>query len=191
MRRRNGTTAGHSVMVPAVTEYRRLRAGDEGSYRHLHLESLRLFPDKFGTRYEDQRCVAELPFERFIKEGCEDNFMCGAFLGQELVAIAGFRRETRPKTRHRGEIVQMFVHPSVQGNGIGDRILRTAVETAFALDGIESVELSLVADNHPAQKLYERVGFRTYGVRKAYFKAGEKYWDQRFMQLFLQDYERM
>lgn len=162
--------------------------GEEGLYRKVHLDSLRIFPDNFGTLFEDQCRSERLPFESFVADASEDNFVHGAFSDEALFGIAGFKRETRPKTRHRGEIVQMFVYPAAQGKGVGEQLLRSVLDAAFLLPGIESVELSAVADNEAARKLYERIGFRTYGVRSRYFKFGESYWDQRFMELHKADY---
>jgi RimJ/RimL family protein N-acetyltransferase len=167
---------------------RRLAPGEEGEYRRVHLESLLTFPDNFGTRHEDQRLVERLPFEDFISSASEDNFVFGAFVDGELLAIAGFRREGRPKTRHRGEIVQMFVSLAAQGRGIGEMLLRSVIEAAFDLPDMESIELSAVAENDAARRLYERVGFTTYGIRRRHFKLGDRYWDQRFMELHYGDY---
>jgi RimJ/RimL family protein N-acetyltransferase len=51
------------------------------------------------------------------------------------------------------------------------------------LGGVEQVHLTVVAENSAAVRLYERIGFTSFGVQKDYFKAGEKSWDQNFMQL--------
>lgn len=163
--------------------YRRLVKGDEGAYRQAHLEALKTFPENFGTLHRDQERIPKLQFETFIETGSEDNFMFGAFADDRLVGIAGFKRGDRPKTRHRGEVVQVFVNPEFHGNGIGESLLRSVVDSVFALEGIESLELSAVASNSSARRLYEKLGFETYGIRNNYFKSGETYWDQRFMQL--------
>lgn len=163
--------------------YRRLVNGDEGAYRQVHLESLKTFPENFGTLHEDQASVTKLQFETFIETDSEDNFIFGAFSGDRLIGIAGFKRGDRLKTRHRGEVVQVFVNPEFHGNGIGESLLRLIVDAAFALEGIESLELSAVASNSSARRLYEKLGFETYGIRTNYFKSGDKYSDQRFMQL--------
>jgi ribosomal protein S18 acetylase RimI-like enzyme len=168
--------------------YRPLKPGDEAAYRHIHLDSLQTFPDNFGTRYEDQVKVEKLQFEEFIETGSQDNFIFGAFAGDDLIGIAGFRRGDREKTRHRGEIVQMYVDPDFHGQRVGESLMREVVEAAFTLTGIESLELSAVASNLSAQTLYEKIGFETYGIRSEYFKSGERYWDQRFMQLSKERY---
>ena len=167
--------------------YRRLGPGDEKAYRHLHLESLKTFPDFFGTRYEEQAKVEKLQFETAIETGSEDNFMFGAFAGPQLIGISGFRRGDRPKTRHRGELVQVFVSSDFQGKRVGQSLIRKVIAAAFALSGVEILELSAVANN-PVQRLYEKLGFETYVVRKNYFKLGDRSWDQRFMELAKEKY---
>jgi len=146
------------------------------------LDSLKSFPEFFGTRYEEQSGVPKLQFEEAIEKGSEDIFIYGAFADKRLVGIAGFRRGDRPKTRHRGEVVQVFVDPDFQGRKVGESLVREVIDAAFALPGIETLELSAVATN-PVQKLYEKMGFETYVVRPDYFKLGEQSWDQRFMEL--------
>ncbi|MEP7077287.1 MAG: GNAT family N-acetyltransferase [Acidobacteriota bacterium] len=168
--------------------YRRLQEGDGYAYRCIHLESLKVFPDNFGTLYQDQVNVPILLFETFIETGSKDNFMIGAFAEGELIGIAGVRREERPKTRHRGEIVQVFVKPAFHGQKIGETLVRKVIDAAFLLPGVESLELSAVADNSAARRLYEKVGFETYGIRNGYFKSGGNYTDQRFMQLSKEKY---
>jgi len=62
------------------------------------------------------------------------------------------------------------------------------LEQAFTLEGIEQVQLSAIAQNEKAIKLYEKIGFRTFGIQAHYFKMGHTYTDQCFMQLFKSNY---
>ena len=80
--------------------------------------------------------------------------------------------------------------PDFHGLKIGEDLLRSLAQAAFDLDGIESRELSLVADNLSAAKLYEKIGFETYGTQKNYFKSGERYSDQKFMHLTKENFAR-
>jgi len=169
-------------------EIRRLKHGDESEYRRTHLRSLEVYPDHFGTLFEEQSAKPRLQFEDFVQNSDPDNFVFGAFCDTELAAIAGFRRGDRQKTRHRGEIVQVFVDPKFQGRNIGESLLRAVIQAAFSIPGIESLELSLVADNEKAERLYKKVGFETYGIRHGYFKQGEQSWDQRFMEMSKETY---
>lgn len=163
--------------------YRKLKSEDASAFRHVRLECLRKFPESFGTIYEDEIGKEKLYFEEMIEQNLPDIFFYGAFAGDDLIGEAGFVRGNRTKTRHRGEIVAMYVNPDFHGQKVGENLLRALIKAVFKLDGIESIELTVVADNDSAVRLYERVGFETFGVQKNYFKFGEKYWNQRFMQL--------
>jgi ribosomal protein S18 acetylase RimI-like enzyme len=169
--------------------YRKLIPGDEKSYRILRLECLKNFPDQFGSRYDEEAKAPKLKFETFIENQSTDNFMFGAFADdRNLIGIAGFSRGDREKTKHRGEVVQMYVDPKFGRQGIGDTLLRELIRAAFGANDIESLELSVVADNPSAVRLYEKVGFKVYCLRKNYFKDGDRYWKQMFMELLWKDF---
>jgi ribosomal protein S18 acetylase RimI-like enzyme len=114
--------------------------------------------------------------------------MFGAFDDKRLIGITGFNRMARQRAMHRGEVVQVYVDSKYRGQNIGEKLIRRVLEYAFALDGIEQVQLSVIAGNQTAIKLYEKIGFKTFGVQPRYFKVGETYMDQQFMQLFKSDY---
>jgi RimJ/RimL family protein N-acetyltransferase len=46
----------------------------------------------------------------------------------------------------------------------------------------------VVTNNATAIKLYEKLGFKPFGVQPKYFKVENGYLDQQFMQLFKSDY---
>jgi RimJ/RimL family protein N-acetyltransferase len=145
-------------------------------------------PDNFGSSYEEEATTPKLKFETLIEESSVDSFMLGAFCEDQLIGIAGLSRAERRKTQHRGEIVQMYVNPEYRGQQIGEQLLRMVVDKAFELAGFEQLELGVVANNSSATRLYEKIGFEIYGVQKNYFKDGDRYWDQQFMQLFKDRY---
>jgi ribosomal protein S18 acetylase RimI-like enzyme len=164
--------------------YRRLQAGDAGSYRVVRLEALKSFPESFGSTYEEESAVPKLKFETLIEESSVEGLIIGAFCEQQLIGIAGLIRDERRKTRHRGKIVQVYVNPDYRGQKVGENLMRMTVDTAFKTEGIEQLELAVVADNSSAIRLYEKIGFETYGEQKNYFKDGDRYAHQQFMQLF-------
>jgi ribosomal protein S18 acetylase RimI-like enzyme len=168
--------------------YRKLIRGDEHRYRDLYLEALQTFPEFFGNTFEEQSNLPKLPFEETISSGSDDSFIFGGFVGSELIAIAGFKRGDRKKTRHRGELVQVYTRRDFQGRRIGENLVRLTIETAFDLSGVRSIELSMIADNDSARRLYEKMGFETYSVRGDYFRLGERSWSQRFMEVSKEKY---
>jgi RimJ/RimL family protein N-acetyltransferase len=163
--------------------YRKLKSNEAQVFRRIRLECLQNFPENFGTIYEDEVVKPKLYFEEIIEQDSADVFFFGAFIDNELIGIAGFVRGNRTKTRHRGEIVSMYVNPNFHGKRVGENLLRELIKSAFDSEGLESIELTVVADNASAAKLYEKIGFEIFGVQKNYFKFGDKYWDQKFMQI--------
>ena len=151
--------------------YRRLKPTEARDFRRVRLECLQNFPDSFGTLYEDEVGKPKLYFEDLIEQDTPDVFFFGAFAGERLIGIAGFVRGERTKTRHRGEIVAMYVNPDFHGRKIGEHLLRALLKAAFDLEGVEQAYLTVVADNHAASRLYERIGFETFGIQKNYFKG--------------------
>lgn len=162
---------------------RQLLAADRPAYRRVRLEALRDFPASFGSSYEEQRQLATLPFEERLTADASPAFMLGAFDGDALVGICAFVSETWLKTRHRGELHQVYVRPAYAGRGLGHRLVRAAVEAGFARPSIEQITLGVIASNAAASRLYERLGFEQYGFLENYLHVNGQYLDQRFMVL--------
>jgi RimJ/RimL family protein N-acetyltransferase len=84
---------------------------------------------------------------------------------------------------HSGRL-GMGVHPEYRGQGVGRRLIAAALEKARRR-GLERIELDVFADNVPARRLYESVGFTVEGVRRRYRKLDGKYDDNVLMALLL------
>jgi RimJ/RimL family protein N-acetyltransferase len=167
---------------------RKLQPHESALYREIRLACLKHAPDYFGSTYEEEALNPKFMFETFIENGSPDHVMFGAFDEKQLIGITGFNRMARQRAMHRGEIVQVYVDSNYRGQNIGENLIRRVLEYAFALEGIEQIQLSVIANNQTAVKLYEKIGFQTFGVQQRYFKVGDTYMDQQFMQLFKNDY---
>ena len=170
------TRAGRSPARAAFVEggqdtviIRQLEPREHLAYRTLRLECLKLHPEFFGTTYAEAAAIRALPFERFIWRRSRDNVMFGAFIDDELCGICGFQREQRERTRHRGELVQLYVRPREAGQGIGTKLIGTILKHAFDDLHLMQVVLSVAANNEAAVKAYHRAGFREYGWLERYF----------------------
>jgi hypothetical protein len=93
----------------------------------MRLQALQRNPRVFGSTYAETHATPVLPFERFIAASDEENPMFGAFSHGELGGTCGLLRETRQRTRHRAELVHMYVAPWLQGQGVGGNLVATAV----------------------------------------------------------------
>ena len=157
---------------------------DTAEYRRARLECLRLYPENFGSAYEDEVLKQELFFEKQLKSKAKDSFMFGAFNLDRCIGLCGFLRESRSRTAHRGEVIQMFVHPDHHGSGIGKKLLVSAIDKGWQIEGIEQIALSVVSSNVRAIEFYRNFGFAVYGELKNCFKLNGKYLNQTFMILY-------
>lgn len=169
---------------------RKLQPHESGVYREIRLACLKNASEYFGSTYEEESQISKLKFEAYIENGSSDHFMFGAFDNATLIGITGFERMSRQRAMHRGEVVRVYVDSVYRGHNVGERLVRSVVEHAFAMEGIEQIQLSLIAGNKAGQRLYEKIGFRTYGIQPKYFKMGDRYSDQQFMQLFKDNYQK-
>ena len=167
---------------------RKLQPHESAIYREARLACLKNAPQYFGSTYEEEVLNPKFMFETFIEDESPDHVMFGAFDDDRLIGITGFNRMARQRAMHRGELVQVYVDPNYRGQNIGEKLIRFVLEDAFGLDGIEQIQLSVIAGNDRAIRLYEKLGFKTFGVQPRYFKVGNTYLDQQFMQLFKSDY---
>ncbi|MEM6956457.1 MAG: GNAT family N-acetyltransferase, partial [Myxococcota bacterium] len=96
-----------------------------------------------------------------------------------LVGYVQWQRFEPSLLRHAASL-SMGVDPAFQGKGVGTTLLNHALET-LRVAGLHRVELSVLADNDRAKRLYERAGFEVEGVRKDFVRRGERYVDDVLM----------
>jgi len=158
-----------------------LTSNDLEQYKKVRISCLTKFPDNFGTTTLEE--IASYPnrFTNIINFPCSDGFIYGAFRFTNLIGICGFIKEGREKTTHRGEIIQVFLEQEYWCKGIGEKLVRLTVNKAFERPEIDQVTLTAVKTNAKAGRLYEKLGFKTYGVLENYFKDKKNSWSQIFM----------
>jgi RimJ/RimL family protein N-acetyltransferase len=164
--------------------YRQLISNDYNEYRRIRLGSLKEYPNNFGAIYEEELNSKSLKPGSAIKFTNDSNFAFGAFSPEEkMIGICGFVTDLRLKTRHRGEIVHMFVDTEYTGQGIGKKLLQLTIDKAFNNNQTEQIILGVVYTNENAIKLYKQFGFVEYGKLEKYFKTGSQYFTQLFFSL--------
>ncbi len=168
-------------------QVRILKPSDASAYWELRLAALRESPEAFATSYEEaiRRANAIEEVEKNLSES-EDKFTIGAFDHENrLVGVVTFYRERALKLRHKGYLVAMYVSPRVRRTGIGRQLIQELVRHARQLPCLEQINLSVVTSNGPARRLYESMGFETFGVEVRALKSGDQYWDEAHMVLRL------
>ena len=132
---------------------RRYAAGDLAAVEDLHVFAIQQAGAYLGRGpWDDDVYAIE---EVYLNN--QGEFLLGEWDGM-VVAMGGFRR-TAPE---RAEIKRMRVHPDYQGRGFGQIILDELETRARAL-GYKTLHLDTSVVQVPAQKLYEKNGFREVG----------------------------
>ena len=79
----------------------------------------------------------------------------------------------------------MYVTPKMRSEGVGKSLLNEVVKQARIIDGIEKLNLSVVASNEKAKRLYSGMGFKVFGFEEKAMKVEDTYYDEEHMVLFL------
>ena len=176
-------------------EIRLLEPADAEVFRDLRLRALREAPGSFTTSYEEgARDDVARTAALFLRNehGSPDDFALGAFEGGSagtaegvIVGTARLVREERRKVAHRASLRGMFVAPEAQGRGVGRALVDALVARARTLPGLERINLTVMADNDRAIRLYTRCGFTIWGREPLAMKRDGKYSDELWMGLAL------
>ncbi|CEG27048.1 GNAT family N-acetyltransferase [Bacillus sp. B-jedd] len=143
-------------------EIRKLLPEDAEEYRVLRLKALKDHPEAFAASYEE---TLNHPLELFKQRFSDENAQTyGAFIGGKLAGTVTLVREGKPKLRHRANIFAMYVLPEYRQAGTGKQLVSEAIKKAKKLGNITHLYLSVTSSNLPAKKLYESLGFKTYGI---------------------------
>jgi ribosomal protein S18 acetylase RimI-like enzyme len=122
---------------------------------------------------------------RRIGDDPDYNFIVGAFLDGELAGTAGFFRERKLKTRHKGQIWGVYVTDRLRGEGVGRMLIQDLISRASGVEGLEQLVLGVTTSNTAAVRLYTSLGFQSFGCERNSLKIGNTYYDTGHMTLFL------
>jgi ribosomal protein S18 acetylase RimI-like enzyme len=155
-------------------QIRQLGAADAAPYHALRLRMLQLYPLSWVK-------------ERLAPVRGGPGFVLGAYSGVDIVGAVGIEVEERRKQRHKALLFGMYVAPEHAGHGAGRALLAECVARARRVDGLEQLYLTVTTSNDRAVRLYERAGFRVFGVEQHALKIGGEYFAKSHMVLCLQD----
>lgn len=166
-------------------DLRLLTAADAEAWWHLRVEMLRNDPFAFADSTEEHLATTvDAVRERLSAGDPKENFVVGVFEHGKLMGSAGFFRRPNKKESHKGHVWGVYVSPELRGKGAGKALMLELIRRAKEIGGIEQITL-VASAKLPAQKLYQAVGFESYGIEPHSLKIGDEYVDDVLMVLRL------
>lgn len=142
-------------------------------YASLSQESLRWSMPPYN-RERIERMTSDLE-NRIIVLGVD---------GQRVVGHLQISLATNARFRGTGDLF-IYLHQDYQNAGLGAALMREGIAQAKNRR-VHRVELTVVAENHRAIRLYEKVGFQREGLkRENYLDEDGKYHDEIEMGILL------
>jgi len=160
--------------MTAPTHVRRLNQDDAETWALLRREALEAHPFAFASSVPEDSSVLEETVRPRLSS-IDESAVFGAFDGDILIGIAGIVRNEGGKERHKSLIWGMYVTAGSRRRGVGELLMRSAIEQARSWPGVELVHLAVSETAVDARRLYERLGFREWGREPRCL-----YWNGRF-----------
>ncbi len=121
--------------------------------------------------------------EQFIET--EEGFIIEA--GGEVAGGIQYHEEDDPMYRHAG--MDIFLATSHHGQGLGSEAIRVLARHLFEGRGHHRLTIDPAADNVPAIRAYERVGFRRVGIMRRYERGPDGVWhDGLLMDMLVEEF---
>jgi RimJ/RimL family protein N-acetyltransferase len=162
---------------------RPLTADDAAAFRTLRVAALEESPDAFTASVEEERALSDAEMAARAVPAPPGVFF-GAFAGRRLVGMAGYIANERPKTRHKGVMVAVYVAPGWRAARLGRQLVAAVIGHARSV-GALLLHCAVRADNAPARRLYLSLGFVPYGLERDAIFANGRYFDEELLALDL------
>ena len=152
-----------------------LTAADVAPYRALMLEAYAMAPDAFTSTPEERAAEPESWWIKRLADPSGQTVAFGAFDETGLVGTIALEFSAKPKTRHKGHLIGMYVKPEARGTGAGRLLVERALVHAAERPGLRVLTLTVTQGNAPAELLYRSVGFKEFGVEPMAIRGSAGY----------------
>jgi len=163
-----------------------LEPADAVAFRDLRLRCFREHASAFTSSFEEEsRKPLAASQARLTPGGREKFWGAVTHAGSDvLVGMVGLDRDPRRHCQHKGTVIAMYVAPEWTGRGLARALLDAVLQEARAV-GLERLVLTVTQGNQPAERLYQRMGFESFGIEPGAIKVGQRLYDKNHMALLL------
>lgn len=148
------------------------------AYKALRLRALQLSPLAFGSNFAEENAYSDAVWMQRL-EAVGSNIVLGAFEGDALVGTAGVFMHSRLSERHRGTLWGVYVAPEARGLKLGEQLVQAIID--HAVKRFLILDAKVVATNNYARKVYQKLGFVTYGLEKKSLYIQGQFLDQELI----------
>lgn len=154
---------------------KKLPANSWQQYKNIRLQALQADPIAFGETYEQALTQTEEDWRRRIAP------MWFALAEHEVVGMIGLLQETNASSKHKANMISMWIKPEFRGQGIGKKLIQE-LQTYAPTVGILKIYLYVTTTQISAIELYKALGFTTIGICKKNSFIQNQYFDQYLME---------
>jgi RimJ/RimL family protein N-acetyltransferase len=168
-------------MTKSAIHIRPLAAPDAAAYKAMRLQAIADSPAAVWPTLEEEgaRTLDEVR-ARIAMTAYQVVF--GAFSDGELVGLAGLRREPLAQVAHKAIVWGVFVAPDYRRAGLARQLIERLA--GHARDNrILQLHLAVNTDNQRARRLYQSIGFVSYGIEPCAMRVGDRFYDEEHMVL--------
>ena len=154
----------------------------ESLYKSFFIQGLQKHKDCFRISEADEAN------EPFPTKGTNDSFTLACLNDDDSwMGVVSFEREgkNRERLHHKGLLFRMYVAQEFGGLGLGKQLVEAVISRVIQNTNIEQINLTVIASNLNAKKLYEQFGFTSFSVEHNAIKEGNNYYTEEQMVLFL------
>ncbi|MGV0959903.1 MAG: GNAT family N-acetyltransferase [Limnohabitans sp.] len=138
----------------------RLTPADAMAYKGLMLHAYEHAADSFTSTPQER----DSWWVNRIHDPAGLSVVWGAFTEAGLVGTVSVEFSARAKTRHKALIVAMFVREECRGEGVARELMCAAIQHGLHREGLRLLQLEVTQGNVPAERLYQSLGFQSFGI---------------------------
>jgi ribosomal protein S18 acetylase RimI-like enzyme len=154
------------LVVELGMEIRPVRTGEGARLRELRLTAIQEAPHAFFWSLQVEQDTTVQQWECWADYPGNDRVMFVAVEGEAWVGMAGCSLRDGDAGSMTLDGTGMWISPAARGRGLGERLIEAIIEWGRAR-GAGRMEFAVTETNEVAIALYQRLGFRPTGRRRA------------------------
>ncbi len=145
----------------------------------------RWLSDPLVNHFLATKSATVLELKQYIttKNKRDDCVLLGIFLNESARMIGTVKLEYIDTAARTADIAIMLGDRTQAGKGLGGEAMQILIEFAFSVLNLSVMTLGVVAQNTPAVRAYQKLGFAETGISLGVVKYGGQTYDQMTMRL--------